>query len=502
MTEYDIAQVGYGPVGQTLAALLGAQGHRIAVFERWPSLYHLPRAGHVDHEIIRIWQSVGAAEEIVSRSFVLPGYELIGADGEPLAPLYPAKEGISGWHTDYSAYQPYTEAALDRIVRMHENVDVRMGTEVVGLSLGDECVELELADGETVRGRYAIGADGANSIVREARGIAGTDFGFQADFLVVDVLPFDRELDIDMPIAGQICDPARPVSLFRWHGGHNPRFEFMLLPGERREEMETLETCWRLLARWGLSEDNAELLRHIVYRFGSSVADRWRDGRVFLAGDAAHLMPPFLGQGLCSGLRDAKNLAWKLDLVLRDEADPSLLDTYMLERRPHVAAVIEMAVRIGRMICTLDPEEAAARDARVRASGMPPPPAMPDLAAGILGKGGGRLSLQARVRYGGIEGRFDDVVGGGWVLLGIDVPEQDELLERLGAHIVRVDPELDVDGAYMRWLEELGATAVLVRPDFYVFGVARTAEEIPALVDDLGRQLLLTQRAEARARPR
>src|SRR5262249_51540279 len=151
---------------------------------------------------------------------------------------------------------------------------------------------------------------------------------------VMDVRPHDPAMEIDMPAAGQICDPARPISLFRWLGLEHCRWEFMLLPGETHEQMENEEACWRLLARWGLARGNADLIRHAVYTFRSLLADTFQRGRTFLVGDAAHLMPPFQGQGMCSGIRDAKTLSWKLDLVLRGAADPALPETYTPERKP------------------------------------------------------------------------------------------------------------------------------------------------------------------------
>lgn len=291
--RFDVGVVGYGPVGQLTAALLGRAGHRVVVFERWPSLFPYPKAGHLDDEAIRILQSVGAAEGVVAGSWPMTGYDLLDREGEVLVALDWNHEGRSGWHSDYSAYQPNLEAVLNRIVEAQPSVAVHQGWEAFAVRQDGERAEIDARrDGKTLTAecRYVVGADGAGSVVRESAGITRSDYGFEADFLVVHVLPHNSDMEIDMPPAAQICDPARPVSIFRRHGNHNPRWEFMLLPGETAAAMETPEVCWRLVAPWGVSPANADLFHCKVYRFNSLVADRWRAGRAMLAGDVAHRM--------------------------------------------------------------------------------------------------------------------------------------------------------------------------------------------------------------------
>jgi hypothetical protein len=251
------------------------------------------------------------------------------------------------------------------------------------------------------------------------------------------------------------------------------------------------------------------LRRSVVYEFRSMLAERMRAGRVLLAGDSAHLTPPFLGQGLCSGLRDAANLAWKLDLVLRGLAPAGLLDTVEIERQPQTEWIIRFAVELGKVLCELDPEVATARDATLRAAEAPPPLDFPPLGDGVIHRpsGGGddplagRLSVQGTVAMGGRDGRFDDVVGRGWTLIAaagdplemLDGPD----LEALRAFDVTVaslepgapDGVTDLDGRLTEWLHEHGVHAVLVRPDFYVFGSVASRADLPALVGDLRTQL-------------
>ncbi len=277
---------------------------------------------------------------------------------------------------------------------------------------------------ERVRARYVVGADGANSLVRQAAGIAFDDQGFAERWLVVDLRPDDMDALSWLPLPCQWCDPERPHMHSR-NGQRHRRFEFMLLPGERAEDFADEERVWELLAPWFTPTDGV-LVRSAVYEFRGRLANTMRAGRVLLAGDAAHTMPPFMGQGLCSGVRDAANLAWRLDLVLRGLCDDRLLDTYSTERRAHNEWIVNLSTEMGRVSCTLDPHAAAERDAALRAADAPPPPAPPPLEAGMVATDrplAGVRAVQGLVRLGDREGRFDDVVGKGFVLLARRAPE-------------------------------------------------------------------------------
>ncbi len=257
------------------------------------------------------------------------------------------------------------------------------------------------ADGERheVRARYAVGCDGANSFVRERLGVTFTDLGFFFDWLIVDLTPHEQR--VWEPVNGQLCDPARPTTFVSGGPGRR-RWEFMRLPGETIEELNNEATAWRLLEPWNLTPANASLERHAVYTFQARWADVWRKGRIFIAGDAAHQMPPFAGQGMCSGIRDAANLAWKLDLVLGGKAADALLDTYASERIPQVRQVVDFSIALGKVICVADPEEARARDtamiAAAREKGLTPPMPTPAIGPGVLSRGrpAGRASLRSR----------------------------------------------------------------------------------------------------------
>ncbi len=520
--DTDVAIVGYGPVGQALAGLLARAGHRVEVFERFTNIYRLPRAVHLDHEIMRLLQSLGLADELAEEMIPVHDYQWFGGDGEPVLRFERHSPAPSGWEGSYMFFQPELEAALDRLGCAGPGISVHRGWVAEGLVDSDEGAELTVrrvddaggglaltGEARTVRARWIIGADGANSFVRGAVGITRRDLGFQERWLVVDAEPRDMTKLAHLPIACQWCDPVRPTTQMQ-SGPRHRRWEFMLLPDELAADFEAPERVWSLLAPWYTPQDGS-LTRSTVYEFRSMLANQMRSGHVLLVGDAAHLTPPFLGQGLCSGLRDAANVAWKLDLVLRGVAREQLLETVDAERQPQNEAIIRLAIELGRVLCELDPEAAAKRDAMLRAAGPPPPLELAPLTAGLLHQPigepdpvAGTLSVQGVVERAGHSGRFDDVAGGGFQLIvaggdplaGLS-PRDRKLLDVLGVTIASLDPTAphgvrDCDGRLTAWLAEHNAHAVLVRPDFYVFGAAASPRAVPDLLADLHTQLHIT----------
>lgn len=501
----DVIIVGYGPVGQYLAYKLGRLGYSSACVERFESAYAFPRAVHFDDEVARLFQSIGLnADTNPAVQQYDDIYQWVNADKETLLELKWQGRGKSGWNTANFFHQPDLEREINKLVSSEENARVFRGWEAVGIAQDDAGVTVtarrrqdDAADTQmSFRGRYLVGADGANSMVRESQGITTTDLGFEFDWLIVDMFP-NEPMEFSPP-AWQWCRPEGPTTIVPGGAPHRRRWEFLRMPWESVEELNTPETAWQKVGEFGLTPENSVMERHVMYTFRARWADEWRRGRVFLAGDAAHLMPPFAGQGMCAGIRDAENLVWKLDAVMSKGADDSLLDTYGPERTEHVRYFIELSMGLGQVICVTDPQAAAARDTQLKAvladpTLAPPPPPPPHLGPGIKGSHpeAGHVSIQGDVAFDGVEGKFDDVLGYGWTVLA-----RPGALARLGQGIrewaqtygirlfevgegARV---ADVAGTYAEWFDALSTDAVIIRPDFYVYDAVEAGRLDDALV--------------------
>ncbi|GJF35194.1 3-(3-hydroxyphenyl)propionate hydroxylase [Kitasatospora sp. NE20-6] len=521
----DCLVVGGGPVGLLTAVLLGQAGLQVSVVERQPQRYPLPRACTIDHEALRILQAAGLMAEHADlfepSQGERGGYEFRNGEGELLRAIDWNRPAESGWANTNGFYQPDLEAVLEDLAVSTPGVEVHRGWTFLELDQDQEGVSVRIAPtgrpAETVqvRSRWLVGADGANSPVRSRLGIGVGDSGFEADWLVVDYQPLVEE-DWSAFVT-QYCDPAQPATAVNSGPGRR-RFEFMRRADTTVEELGLDSTAWRLMEPWGVTPETARLERHAVYTFRGRWAHTWREGNVFLAGDAAHLMPPFLGQGLCAGLRDARALTWRLGLVHGGLASPSVLDTYGPERAGHVREIIDEAVAAGRVICELDPARAAVRDAGMKrrsadpgaATQEPPHPRLGEPSLTLPSRGAdGRLAPQGRVRAGDREGLFDDVVGGGWQLISrtgdpaaLLGDEDLSWFRRIGGVIADVSgggSVRDLDGAYGRWFTEHGCEAFLARPDCYVFA-AGGHTDIPRFVSHLRQALRPTAQDRALSR--
>ena len=445
----DVAILGYGPVGALLANLLGQAGLRVGVFEREREIYALPRAVHFDGEVMRIFQSVGLADRIaVAARTSSKGMHFVNADGQTLL----IRRGIDGpgphgWAGNWYFHQPELEKILRDGVGRFANVDVQLGRDVQSVD------ELEA--------RYVVGCDGARSLVRQAIGSTRLDLGLHQPWLVVDLLcdPDSPRVKALPEYTVQLCDPARPMTVVNV-GGRRRRWEIMLMPGDAPDRLTDPEIFWPMLARW-VGPDDAVLERSAVYTFHSVVQQGWRKERLLLAGDACHQTPPFLGQGMCAGMRDASNLAWKLDDVLRGRADDSLLDTYERERRPHAQAFIELAVKLGGILQETDPARAAERDRRFAAGAEMFDFPQPQLGLEVGAVGApplGTIFPQPRLADGRL---MDDAIGLNFAIVG-----EAALLSSRKPDAVRLD------GVGAAWLAERGLRAAILRPDRYICAVA------------------------------
>lgn len=527
---YDVAVVGYGPTGLALAAWLGRAGHRTVVIERWPHLYQLPRAGHVDAEVMRLFQKLGVAETIAASSSIARHTMVRDANGDLLGTL-PAEESDQGWASHYSLFQPELEQTLDTLVRARGNVTVLQGWQAqsfdvessgsvrIGIASGDDHEGRWVPSGETAEltARWLIGADGANSCVRDLVTGPVDDLGYQARALVIFAERLDPAVGSAMPDSEICMVPSRPYVAFRESGRRFARWEFRVNADETTAEMSEAAMAWRMIRPWGFTPENSRLVRHTVFEFKTLVSRGWRTGNVLLAGDAAHVMPPFQGQGMCSGQRDAAALAWRLDLVLRGISDAALLDSYGAERRPHVTELTRSASERGQQFWLTDPDQAKARDEILRrrlgenlSTGYGAVPALTD---GVLMKRGeavvapaGQLSAQFAVRHSGREALLDDVMEPGWLLVVRDTSftaaldrRHRDVLDRLGVRTWALDntdegtAPVDHEHSYAQWLESLACGGALIRPDSYVFGTAAHSDDLGSLVDSLAEQLRLRE---------
>lgn len=504
---WDVAIVGYGPVGMTAASLLARQGHRAVVLERYEGLYNLPRAATFDDETMRTLDALGIADKVLPTVHPQEAYEWRNGKGETLLQHGYNPDGPLSWAQWYMMYQPDLEDALDARAREFDNLEIRMNTRVVGVEQGDDRVTLSLENGEQVEARYVLACDGGNSFVRQALDIDVVDHGFQEPWMVTD-FELKRKPE-NLPMARQVCNPEQPTAIISLGPTHH-RVSFMLDSEESFGVESDPQRVWKRVESI-LTPEDADLIRVATYTFRSRMATRWKVGHVLLLGDAAHQMPPFLGQGMCSGMRDAWNVAFKLDRVLRGLSDDSLLDTYQSEREPHVEQIMLKGIELGRVQTMRDPVKAAERDRQMLAAraadDRPSPMVFPDLVDGLLSTstGAGELMWQGRVGVEGQKGRFDGFFPSKEFVLILDGRDAaavealaglGERLDGLGVRAVVVRPQgstpaagvsdqcEDAEGTYATWFDNHGARAVLVRPDFYVFGTA-DGDGVSGLVDEL-----------------
>lgn len=492
---YDIAIIGMGPVGAAAANLAGAAGLRTLVLERGDMPYRQPRAIVFDAEIMRIFAAVGLAEPIADVTKPLGGSIYLGADLQPIRSFRaPLPVDPLAWHSSNLFYQPQLEALLRQGLARFAHVDVRTGHDVLAIEHG--AIRMRGPDGEAAaaHARFILACDGASSTVRKSLGVPLDDIGFEERWLVVDTLVdgpmrwpeghgIPREVR-DGRFSLMVCDPARPATLIPGAGRHR-RWEYMLLAGESDDQ--AVSDAW-LRARIGewIDPQDVEIVRAAVYRFRALLAERWRVGNIFLLGDAAHQTPPFYGQGMCHGIRDAAQLIWRLSLVLRGVAGDALLDSYQPEREPHVRAIVSASVAAGAAVCTLDPDEAARRDEafreaeRRRDGTVAMADIVPPIRSGVVDPSSGGMRLpEFVVDTPGGRRHFDRLLDGRFALVTTDeagLAIDDPRWRAIDGRTCAVSDKRLAD-----WLGERAADWALVRPDRYVFATGRGRAALDAM---------------------
>ncbi|MFP3565009.1 bifunctional 3-(3-hydroxy-phenyl)propionate/3-hydroxycinnamic acid hydroxylase [Paraburkholderia sp. SIMBA_030] len=493
----DVLLVGCGPVGATIANLLARHGVKVMVVDKSREIFMAPRAIALDNEALRILQLAGIAErdfETVAIPYVRMMSPMLGLFGR-----VNSLGSLDGHPKLVTFYQPDLERCLRDRLKTYDCAHIALGVELQGFTEEDDHVRVTLNLGHgcthVVQARYLVGADGANSLVRQLIGQEFKGKTFAEDWLIVDARHVPRPIDhIEF-----ICDHRRPIPHMVAPGSRE-RWEFMLQPGERREDMESESRIRELLSPWGNVEDMI-IERKAVYRFHARTVDAFSKGRVFLAGDAAHITPPFVGQGLVAGLRDAANLCWKLAWVVHGHADPRILDTYDEERRPHAKAMINLAKFMGRLVMPRSGAVALFTHGLMRLTRLVPrlraqfeelqikPKNAFRSGLFVKGRSSTRLVRGAVVAQGWVRGSdsamrlSDDVFGQGLTLIGFGVDAAAVLehataaaFARAGGRVVQIahrgqrlhlaprDSWEDLEGVFLPGLVPVGWVAV-VRPD-------------------------------------
>jgi 3-(3-hydroxy-phenyl)propionate hydroxylase len=493
--DHDVVIVGLGPTGATLANILGEYGLDVLVLEREEAVYPLPRAVHFDDEAMRVFQSIGLAEGIGRDARVNVGTKFVDAKMELMLDWSrPQEVGPLGWHPSYRFHQPDLEAELNRGLAGRSTVAVLRSANVTGVADHSDHVTVSYdheGAAKSASARYVVGTDGARSVVRSSMDSGWEDLGFKERWLVIDVQLLKPRPDLgDFTI--QTCDRARPTTYVRcprdWR-----RWEISLKPEETAEMVTEESFIWPKL-RPSITPEEGAIRRKAVYSFESKLATRWREGRRLIAGDAAHLMPPFLGQGMCTGIRDSANLAWKLVAILKWGAAEDILDSYEMERRDHARIYIETAVSVGEMMNSAETAEALTHAVRPDGSAQ-----MQSINRGLERAIGpaddsfaGMRMPQPQLADGqwlgdAMKGRFA-IIGRGAALRATSLPSSQMALA------VSADEHDEVAGM----LQRLGVDSLIIRPDFYCFGAETDAGDdaldrlVGALRDQLGLEASMT----------
>lgn len=530
--KVEVLIVGAGPVGLTLANYLGGYGVRTLVIESLPQLIDYPRAIGIDDEAMRTMQGIGLADRIETHTTPLHWMRFLTASGRCWASIEPRTDEF-GWSRRNAFIQPQADRILYEGLSRFQHVEIRFATRFIGLEQNGECVLAEIEGPEgvyTVEAAYIVGADGGRSPVRESVGLAFEGATAPNQWIVIDV----ENDPIGTPNLYLVCDPKRPyVSAALPHGVR--RFEFMVMKDENEEHFSRPEVMRALLSKVIEKPEDAKLIRQRVYNHNARIASRFRLNRVLLAGDAAHIMPVWQGQGYNSGIRDAANLGWKLAMVVKGQLGQGLLDTYHSERRDHARAMIDLSVMVGKVFNPPYPFLNTVRDAVTKVLNLVPSvkryllemrfKPMPRFSEGVVvpSHAGdarkspvGRLFIQPRVKTAAGETvRMDDVIGPNFAILSWGnnpiqymEPDQVAMWRSLGTVFISVKPDAqlgshpdealgfrtdpmegvvqigDTQGRLKEWFGNWSESVVFLRPDRVV-----AATSSPVRVTEVSRAL-------------
>ncbi len=353
MREFDITIVGLGPAGGTLSNLLAMHGFSILILDREKSFYPLPRAVHFDDEIMRVFQTIGITKDFLKYTIINKGTKFVNSREKVILDWpRPKKITDNGWYPSYRFHQPDLEKQLRKKLKKYKKVFIEQNSEVKKITNSKNHVDIVYTNTRNhkkyyVRSKYLVGCDGANSVTRKQMKTKMDNLGFTQKWAVVDLILKKKKNNLpDRTI--QYSNPKQPATYCR-NVGKRRRWEFAIKKNQSDKKVLSENYIWNFLKPW-LNKSEAIIERKTIYQFESAIARKWRKGRIFIAGDAAHLMPPFMGQGMCAGIRDASNLAWKIATCLRVKHNDTFLNTYQTERSLNVKEYIETTMRMGEFV--------------------------------------------------------------------------------------------------------------------------------------------------------
>ena len=478
MKKYDVVIIGFGPTGGTLANLLALHGFSILIVEKEKSFYPLPRAVHFDDEIMRVFQTIGITDKFLKHTIINKGTKFVNSKNKEVLD-WPRPRSVTenGWYPSYRFHQPDLERKLRGRLKDFKKVTIMQNTKVVNLKEDKSSVKiiLENVNNKIVKeisSKYVVGCDGANSTTREQIKAKFQNLGFTQKWAVVDlILKKDKKELPDRTI--QYSNPKRPATYCR-NVGKRRRWEFAINDSESEKKVLSNSYIWNFLKPW-LKPSDAFMERKTIYTFQSAISKNWKKGRVFLAGDAAHLMPPFMGQGMCAGIRDASNLAWKIANCLRNKFNETLLNTYQSERSLNVKEYIETTMRMGEFVNAVESIQIT-DNIRSDNKGIKSMQSIkPKLGKGLgnlKDKNRGKTFPQFKLKNNKtLDNNFSKK---GMIVLSSDVnPKTSKYYSILKAKNF---------SNVSRYLKNIKSKAILVRPDRFILASARSNKEVNLLL--------------------
>ncbi len=486
--KVDVSIVGCGPVGAMLANLIADFGHSVAIIEKEMEIYRMPRAVHIDDEVLRIFQAVGLLNELKESITPFKKMQFVSATGKILMELELLKDYKPYGHSPANWFlQPDLERQLRAAFKAKEQVHWFKGYEVMEVADTGNDARLKAINTQnqeeiTIQSKYLIGCDGGRSMVRKSMGLNFENLNFDQPWMVIDTFLKSEEDAALLPaLHQQICDPKRPITYVPGVGTHR-RFEFMLVDGDTKESIAQPTAIKKLITPF-IDPNKLEIARSAVYTFHGLTVAQWQKGRLLLAGDSAHQMPPFAGQGMCSGIRDAHNLAFKLDLVLKGKAKEQLLNTYQAERKPHVTAISKGAIQMGKIIQTQNPLLVVLRNMfffLAKNSAFLQKKVQQDFSRklpykkGLLGKHhplSGQLAIQPTIQVAEQELLLDEILGNQFALISLkEIPSRlvTNFKSRLNGQVFLVGTNF-IAAELEEWMQVHKMEFVIIRPDRYIY---------------------------------